>query len=167
MKLELSNFSPIVNGLGWLLCNLGSVLLLLVFHRNLHTVKELKPSRNAFSSNFIFSVIALTLFFGTSAILKNYVKIAALNTPQASIIFNSTLIFILIPKYYICQNHNLKLYVSVYHHHPPPVLPWQLPGNFDLKSVKLRSYVLEGTGEYQPYFIHLKPVKLTRVDHKE
>ena len=77
------------------------------------------------------------------------------------------LIFILIPKYYICQNHNMKLYVSVYHHHPPPVLPWQLPNNFDLKSVKLRSYVLEGTGEYQPYLIHLKPVKLTRVDHKE
>ena len=142
-------------------------MLLLVFQRNLHTIKELKPSRNAFSSTFIFSVIALTLFFGTSMVLKNYVKIAALNTPQASILFNSTLFFILIPKYYICQNHNLKLYVSVYHHHPPPVLPWQLPDNFDLKSVKLPSYVLEGTCKYQPYLIHLKPVKLICVDHKE
>ena len=135
-------------------------MLLLVFQRNLHTIKELKPSTNAFSSTFIFSVIALTLFFGTSI---NYVKIA----PQASILFNTTFLFILIPKYYICQNCNMKLYVSVYHHHPPPVLPWQLPDNFDLKSVKLRSYVLEGTGEYQPYLIHLKPVKLTCVDHKE
>ena len=142
-------------------------MLLLVFQRNLRTIKEPKPSRNAFSSSFFFFVIAGTLFLGTSVILKNYIKIAALNTPQASMLFNNTLTFILVPKYYINQNRNMKLYASVYHHHPPPVLPWQLPDNFDLKSVKLQSYVLEGTGEYQPYLIDLKPVRLTCVDHKE
>jgi hypothetical protein len=46
-------------------------------------------------------------------------------------------VFILIPKYFINQNENLKLYVSVYHLVPAPILPWQLPSNFDPKSVKL------------------------------
>ena len=45
--------------------------------------------------------------------------------------------FILIPKYFINQNERLKLYVSVYHMVPAPVLPWQLPSNFDPNSVKL------------------------------
>ena len=138
-----------------------------MFQRNLRTIKELNQSRNTFSSSFLFFVIAGTLFLGTNVVLKNYFKIAALNTPQASIIFNNTLAFILVPKYYISQNRNLKLYASVYHHYPPPVLPWQLPDNFDLKSVKLRSYVLEETGEYQPYLIDLEPVKLTCANHKE
>ena len=48
-------------------------------------------------------------------------------------------VFILIPKYFINQNENLKLYVSVYHLIPAPVLPWQLPCNFDPNSVKLVS----------------------------
>ena len=43
---------------------------------------------------------------------------------------------ILIPKYYISQDPTLKFYVSVYHHHPPPVLSWQLPENID-PDVKL------------------------------
>ena len=41
------------------------------------------------------------------------------------------------PQYFINRNENFKLYVSVYHHHPPFVLPWQLPSNFDSNSVKL------------------------------
>ena len=45
--------------------------------------------------------------------------------------------FILIPKYFINANENLKLYVSVYHWVPSPILPWQLPENFDPTSVKL------------------------------
>ena len=43
---------------------------------------------------------------------------------------------IIIPKYYISQDPILKFYVSVYHHHPPPVLSWQLPENVD-PDVKL------------------------------
>ena len=45
--------------------------------------------------------------------------------------------FIIIPKYFINQNQNLKLYVSVYHWVPAPVLPWQLPKNFNPNSVNL------------------------------
>lgn len=108
-----------------------------MFQRNLRTIKDLKPSRSAFSSRFVFFVIAGTLFLGISVIFKNYVKIAVLNTPHLFILFSNTLIFIIVPKYYVRQNRNLKLYVNVYHHIPPPVLPWQLPENFDLKSVKL------------------------------
>ena len=44
---------------------------------------------------------------------------------------------IIIPKYFINQNENLKLYVSVYHWVPAPVLPWQLPKNFNTDSVNL------------------------------
>ena len=47
-----------------------------------------------------------------------------------------TFLFILVPKYHISQDPNLKFYVSVYHHQPPPVLPWQLPENVD-PDVKL------------------------------
>jgi hypothetical protein len=45
--------------------------------------------------------------------------------------------WILIPKYFINQNENLKLYVSVYHWVPAPLLPWQLPKDFNPNSVKL------------------------------
>ena len=48
-----------------------------------------------------------------------------------------TFVFILLPKYFIDQNKNLKLYVSVYHWVPAPVLPWQLPRNFNPNSVNL------------------------------
>ena len=51
------------------------------------------------------------------------------------ILFFTTTIGIFIPKYYIHQNENLILYVKLYHQIPAPVLPWQLPENFDLKSV--------------------------------
>ena len=45
--------------------------------------------------------------------------------------------FILIPKFFINQNQNLKLYVSVYHWVPAPILPWQLPKNYNLNTVKV------------------------------
>ena len=54
------------------------------------------------------------------------------------VLFIMTTLFIFVFKYYINQNHNLKLYLSVYHQMPPPVLPWQLPDNFDPSSVKLK-----------------------------
>ena len=54
-----------------------------------------------------------------------------------NILLNAIMIFIIFPKYVISQNQNLQLYVRVYHHQPPPVLPWQLPENFDSGSVKL------------------------------
>ena len=52
------------------------------------------------------------------------------------ILFNITIVHICLPKYYISQNENLKLFFNTYIHQPPPVLPWQLPTNFDSNSVK-------------------------------
>ena len=52
-------------------------------------------------------------------------------------LFNMAIFCIMLPKYYVNQNPSLKLYLSVYHHQPGPVLPWQLPNNFDPNSVKL------------------------------
>jgi hypothetical protein len=46
-------------------------------------------------------------------------------------LINMVLFCILLPLYYIKQVPTLKLYVSVYHHQPPPVLPWQVPEHFD------------------------------------
>ena len=46
-------------------------------------------------------------------------------------LLNMVLFCILLPLYYINQVPTLKLYVSVYHHQPPPVLPWQVPEHFD------------------------------------
>lgn len=45
-------------------------------------------------------------------------------------------LFILLPMYYINQNPNFKLYLSVYYYQPPPVLPWQLPEHFDPKGTR-------------------------------
>ena len=55
--------------------------------------------------------------------------------PHIQQLLFTTTICICIPKYYIHQNENLTLYVKLYHQIPAPVLPWQLPENFDLKSV--------------------------------
>ena len=56
-------------------------------------------------------------------------------------------LWILLPKYYINQNPSLKLYVSYYHQQPAPILPWQLPNNFDPNSVQLNIVEIAGTIE--------------------
>ena len=56
-------------------------------------------------------------------------------------------LWIFLPKYYINQNPSLKLYVSYYHHQPAPILPWQLPNNFDPDSVELNIVKIAGTLE--------------------
>ena len=52
-------------------------------------------------------------------------------------ILHVTIVYILVPSYNINQDSLLKFYVSVYHHQPPPVLPWQLPKNFHHDSIQL------------------------------
>ena len=52
-----------------------------------------------------------------------------------------TSLCIFVPKYYIGQNENLSLYVSVYHQIPAPILPWQLPENFDPTIVGCTSLI--------------------------
>ena len=56
-------------------------------------------------------------------------------------------LWIFLPKYYINQNPSLKLYVNYYHYQPAPILPWQLPKNFDPDSVELNIVRIAGTLE--------------------
>ena len=132
-------FSVILNGLGWFLCNTGSIVILLLFKCKLRTIKEPKKPRkfgfrSFWSTKFvIFSIIAVTLVTMSIILEANDVPLFTLHV---HILFNITIVHICLPKYYISQNENLKLFFNTYHHQPPPVLPWQLPTNFDPNSAK-------------------------------
>lgn len=133
-------FSWVHNGLGFGLSTLGILLLLLHHHVNLRTMKE--PSKTGYSwisySSQKFTIsFMVVIFFLTVIVLFSFLftwNIYVLHIKNILIVFLS---YVLIPKYFIHQNENLKLYVSVYHWKPAPLLPWQLPKHFDHKSVKL------------------------------
>ena len=131
--------ATIRNGVGLGLSTLGILLLLLIQHVNLRTIKEPPKTKYPWikkSMKFAISFMIVTLFYTTttvSSILFNW-TIYVLHIRNILMAFFD---FILIPKYYINQNENLKFYVSVYHHVPAPLLPWQLPKYFDPNSVKL------------------------------
>ena len=139
-------FSCIIKtGLGFLLCHFGSLIFLLVFHCKLHTIPEdsLEDGLKKYSN---ISCLVFILGFGVFVNYVFYFFIPSENEShdEIDIILHHLLYFILhifwfifVPKCYIKQNSNLSFYVSVYHQQPPPILPWQLPDNFDPKSVKL------------------------------
>ena len=133
-------FSLVRNGLGFGLSTLGILLLLLHYHVNLRTMKEPPKTRYSWisysSQKFTISFMVI-IFFLTMIVLFSFLftwNIYVLHIKNILIVFFS---YVLIPKYFINQNENLKSYVSVYHLVPAPVLPWQLPSNFDPNSVKL------------------------------
>ena len=115
------------------------LLLLLIEHVNLRTVNEPTKTKYAWikkSMKFAISFMIVTLFYTTttvSSILFNW-TIYVLHIRNILMAFFD---FILIPKYYINQNENLKFYVSVYHNVPAPLLLWQLIKKFNPNSVKL------------------------------
>ena len=137
-------FSFVRNGLGLGLSSLAILLLLLLHHVNLRTIKEprktnyplhltfLKPETLKLTIAFMLLIffLCITVFFSFIFTWNIYVL---------HIRRNLILLFaiIIIPKYFINQNQNLKLYVSVYHWVPAPVLPWQLPKKFNPDSVNL------------------------------
>ena len=85
---------------------------------------------------FAISFTIVSLFYAiatVSSILFNW-NIYALHIKN---ILTALFDFILIPKYYVNQNKNLKFYVSVYHQVPAPLLLWQLLKKFNPNSVKL------------------------------
>ena len=84
---------------------------------------------------FLFTAICLIVFSN-----RDYQDQVQLHV---RVLFLMAIFFIVIFKYYINQNHNLKLYLRVYHQIPAPVLPWQLPDNFDPNSVKLKFVTYE------------------------
>ena len=134
-------FSLIGNGIGFALSNLGILWLLLMFRCNLHSIKEQSSTRSSWSSSlmsFKFAVFFFVVIFITAISILfpfDHSKNIYLFHVKNNLLLIFT--FISIPRYYINQDPNLKIYVSVYHHQPPPVLPWQLPRNFTPNSVKL------------------------------
>ena len=126
-------------GLGFVLIIVGIISLVLSFHLKLHSINEVYPivSKTWFGFSKTKTLVSLImgvvlsidhLFFDTDVIFLTYLRINSV----------MILLYIIIPRYGMIEpNRNLKLYFSIYHHHPPPVLPWQLPTNFNPNSVKL------------------------------
>ena len=140
--MMLKYFSVVVSGIGWILCTLGSIFFLLTFHYKLHSIKEPAVTRKNKSivglfPKVTFAIVVGIIFVSISLIIFNFRDFQDPIQLHLRLLFLITTLFIAVFKYFIEQNHNLKLYLSVYHQIPPPVLPWQLPENFDPKSVKL------------------------------
>ena len=110
-----------------------------LFHRNLHSIKDPQRIRKSsvFLSNKFISACFLGLFICALFIFLRFDNEQNLFATHAQILLYVTTMCIFVPKYYIVQNENLELYVSVYHQIPAPVLPWQLPENFNPNSVQL------------------------------
>jgi hypothetical protein len=98
-----------------------------------------KKISSIFLSKYFRTACFFGIFLAVMIIFFRYEDNNAKNmlVPYIQILLFTTTIGIFIPKYYIHQNENLILYVKLYHQIPAPVLPWQLPENFDLKSVNL------------------------------
>ena len=129
-------FSILKNGFGLVICNVGILIFLLKFRFYLHSLDEQEQSRNSKIVKFISVCFAIFSLVTASILISNFNK-DNLFFQHIINLLNIFILCICIPKYFINRNENLNLYVSVYHHHPPPVLPWQLPSNFDSNSVKL------------------------------
>ena len=146
--IVLIPFSVIVSGIGWILSTIGIIFFLITFHYKLHSIKEPAVYLNAMveffsKANYIYATIVGFLFTAICLIVfsnRDYQDQVQLHV---RVLFLMAIFFIVIFKYYINQNHNLKLYLRVYHQIPAPVLPWQLPDNFDPNSVKLKFVTYE------------------------
>ena len=90
-----------------------------------------------FLSKYFRTAYFFGIFFVVMIIFFPYEDNNAKNllVPHIQQLLFTTIICIFFPEYYIHQNENLTLYVKLYHQIPAPVLPWQLPENFDLKTV--------------------------------
>ena len=124
-------------GLGFVLIIIGIISLVLSFHLNLHSMNEdpvasktwFGSSKTKTLSSLIMGVVlSIDAFIDIDEMFLTYLRINSV----------MILLYIIIPRYGVIEpNRNLKLYFSIYHRHPPPVLPWQLPTNFNPNSVKL------------------------------
>ena len=125
-------------GFGFILCNLGSLLFLLMFHCKLHTLPE-NSLKVRLKKYLKFSLWCFLL--GLSVLLQQifyfYIVLDGILIYHIWYLYYLLFWNIFLPKGYINQNSTLALYVKVYHHQPPPILPWQIPHNFDQRTVKL------------------------------
>ena len=87
---------------------------------------------------YVFALVIANLFVSIFFLIFNFDDNHETIFLNVFLLFHVAILFIFLMRYISYQNSNFKLYLSVYHHHPPPVLPWQLPQNFDPTSVKLK-----------------------------
>ena len=129
------------NNIGLGLIMLSILSLLLSRHFNLRTIEEPPKPRYLWISNSSLKVTIFFIFFLLLMFIAEHFSFIFFTwnffLVHVRSMLGLSLLFILIPKYVINENQNLKLYVSVYHWVPAPILPWQLPESFDPKSVKL------------------------------
>ena len=88
--------------------------------------------------NFVCAVILGILFVSLTLIIFNLRETQDHIQVHVLVLLLMITQFIGVFKYYFNQNHNFRLYLSVYHQMPPPVLPWQLPDNFEPNAVVLK-----------------------------
>ena len=120
---------------------LGNLSFILTFQCNLHSIREQQTTKQSkifdyLSSPFLIICYIMVIFLFIF-IFTFFHEIPNIYFVHVMIPVNMTFLFILVPRYYINQDPNLKFYVSVYHYQPPLVLPWHLPKNFNHNSVKL------------------------------
>ena len=107
------------------------------FRCNLRTIEDQTRMKNLITPKFVTICFVGIAFLTTNIFLRHGYEMDKIILLHFNILLNTIIIFIIFPKYIIIQNENLQLYVSVYHHYPPPVLPWQLPENFNSGNVQL------------------------------
>ena len=124
------------NGLGQALCLFGNITFILLFHLKLHIIKESTESRKSLAK-YVFYIIFCFFFVLATFTLFSKIQRSSVLIAHFVHFLSFTLFWIVLPKYYIHQSSNLKLYVKTYLHYPPLVLPWQLPEDFNPGSVIL------------------------------
>ena len=134
-------FSIFNNGFGVLLCIICITVFVLRRHMKLHVIID-PESKKLLAKYYIHIIffLSLTLVLITLIIViqENHIY-----TSHVKHLISLLYFWIFLQKYYIYQNPSLKLYVNYYHQQPPPVLPWQLPKNFNNDSVKLNVILQE------------------------
>ena len=105
-------------GLGFVLIIVGIISLMLSFHLKLHSINEdsiISKTWFGFSktktlvSLIMGVVLSIDAFFDTDVMFLKYLRINSV----------MILLYIIIPRYGMIEpNRNMKLYFSIYHHHP-------------------------------------------------
>ena len=140
MYLRLLLFRVAAAGYGFVLCYLGFAFFFLIFHCKLHSIPESRSKgyKHQFLTGIFSIFIILSCKFIIAKIFLTKYDVTMIVSLMHHIFFLANLIVqILILKYFIHQNPNLRLYVNVYHHQPPPILPWQLPDDFNPGSINI------------------------------
>ena len=125
------------DGFGRVIYSIVALCFMMNFKCNLRSIEDQTRPKSILSGKSVIICFVGTAFLTTNIILRSQYEMENFTLLHIHILLNVIMIFVLFPKYVISQNQNLQLYVRVYHHHPPPVLPWQLPENFDSGTVEL------------------------------